>query len=44
MVAFGEIIKSFGGPRHLSTILLKNFNLFKIAKSVISFYFKKISN
>ena len=39
-----EIIKSSGGPRHLSTIPLKNFHLFKIAKSIINFYLKKISN
>ena len=32
-----EIIESFGGPCHLSTILLKNFHLFKIIESVISF-------
>ena len=38
---FGEIIESSGGPRHLSTILLKNFHLFKIAESVINFCFKK---
>ena len=37
----GEIIQSSDGPRHLSTILLKNFYLFKIAESVISFYLKK---
>ena len=40
----GEIIKSSGEPRHLSTILLKNFHLFKIAELVINFYLKKISN
>ena len=34
-----EIIESSGGPRHLSTIPLKN--LFKIAESIINFYFKK---
>ena len=39
-----EIIESSGGPRHLSTIPLKNFHLFKIAESVINFCFKKISN
>ena len=37
----GEIIKSSGEPRHLSTILLKNFHLFKIAELVINFYLKK---
>ena len=37
----GEIIDSSGRPRHLSTIPLKNFHLFKIAESVINFYFKK---
>ena len=40
----GEIIKSSGGPRYLSTILLKNFHLFKITESVINFCLKKISN
>ena len=39
-----EIIKSSNRSRYLSTILLKNSHLFKIAESVISFYFKKISN
>ena len=39
-----EMIESSGGPRYLSIILLKNFNLFKIAESVINFYLKKISN
>ena len=33
----GEIIQSFGRPRHLSTILLKDSHLFKIAESVIIF-------
>ena len=32
-----EIINFFGRLRHLSIILLKDFYLFKIAKSVISF-------
>ena len=40
----GEIIESSGGPRHLSTISLKNFYLFKIAESVINFCLKKFSN
>ena len=40
----GEIIESSGGPRHLSTIPLKNFHLFKIAESVINFCLKKFSN
>ena len=39
-----EIIESSGGLRHLSIILLKNFNLFKIAESVINFYLKKFSS
>ena len=39
-----EIIKSSNRSRYLSTILLKNSHLFKIAESVISFYFEKISN
>ena len=34
----GEIIEFFGGRRHLPTIPLKNFYLFKIVKSVINFY------
>ena len=42
--AYGEIIKSFGGPRYLFTIPLKNFHLFKIAKSVINLCLKKFSN
>ena len=42
---FGEIIQSFGGSRHMSTIPLKDSHLFKIVESVISFCFlKKISN
>ena len=40
----GEIIQFSSGSRYLSTIPLKNFHLFKIAKSVISFCLKKISN
>ena len=39
-----EIIESSGGSRHLSTIPLKNFYLFKIAKLIINFCLKKISN
>ena len=39
-----EIIQSSSGPRHLSTISLKDSYLFKIAKSVISFCLKKNSN
>ena len=39
-----EIIQSYGESRHLSTIPLKDFHLFKIIESVIGFYFKKISN
>ena len=42
--SIGEIIESSGEPRHLSIIPLKNFHLFKIAKSVINFCLKKISN
>ena len=34
----GEIIQSSCGPRHLSTIPLKDSYLFKIFESVISFY------
>ena len=37
----GEIIESSGRLCHLSTILLKNFHLFKIAESVINFCLKK---
>ena len=40
----GEIIESSGGPRHLSTISLKIFHLFKITESVINFCLKKNSN
>ena len=40
----GKIIKSSDGLCHLSTIPLKNFHLFKIAKSVINFSLKKFSN
>ena len=41
----GEIIQYPGGPHHLSIILLKDFYLFKIAESVISFcFFKKINS
>ena len=35
-----EIKEFSGGPRHLSTIPLKNFYLFKIAESVINFCLK----
>ena len=44
MCKLGEIIESFGGPCHLSIILLKNFHLFKIAESVINLCLKKFSN
>ena len=44
MCKLGEIIESFGRPCHLSTILLKNFHLFKIAESVINLCLKKFSN
>ena len=37
---FREIIESSGESRHLSTIPLKNFHLFKIAESIINFYLK----
>ena len=37
-------MQSSSGPHHLSTIPLKDSHLFKIADSVISFCFKKISN
>ena len=40
----GEIIDSSSGPCHLSTISLKNFHLFQIAKSVINFCLKSFSN
>ena len=36
-------LQSSGGPRHLSTIPLKDSHLLKIVESVISFYFKKFS-
>ena len=39
-----EIIEYSGGPCHLSTILLKDFHLFKIAEPIINFCLKKISN
>ena len=38
----GEIIESSSGSRHLSTILLKNYHLFKITESLINFCLKKI--
>jgi len=38
----GKIIKFSGGLRHLSTIPLKIFHLFKIAESVINFYLKNL--
>ena len=41
---WGEIIQSSGGPRHLSTIPLKDSYLFKMAESVISFCLKIFSN
>ena len=39
-----QTIQSFSRPRHLSTIPLKNFHLFKIVELVISFYFKNFFN
>jgi len=36
----GEIIESSSEPRYLSTVALKNFNLFKIAVLVINFCLK----
>ena len=36
-----KLYSSHGEPRHLSTIPLKNSYLFKIVKSVISFYLKR---
>ena len=41
---YQEIIEYSGETCHLSIIPLKNFHLFKIAESVINFYFKKNSN
>ena len=38
----GEIIQYSDGPCHLSTILLKDRHLFKIAESLINFRLKKI--
>ena len=38
------IIESFSGLRHLSTILLKDFNLFKIVESIINFCLKIFFN
>ena len=38
-----EIIESYSGPRHLSTIPLKNFHLFKITVSVFNFCLKFFS-
>ena len=40
----GEIIESSDGSHHLSTILLKNFHLFKIAEPVINLCLKFFSN
>ena len=40
----GEIIEFSGVPRHLSTIPIKDFHLFKIAELVINFYLEKFSN
>ena len=37
---YREIIEFSCGPRHLSTISLKNFHLFKIAELVINFCLK----
>ena len=41
---YREIIQYSGESRHLSTILVKNSHLFKIAKLVISFCFKIFFN
>ena len=35
-----KLYSPHGGPRHLSTIPVKDFHLFKIAESVFSFYLK----
>ena len=40
----GEIIESSDGSYHLSTIPLKNFQLFKIAELVINLCLKNFSN
>ena len=40
----GEIIQSSSGLRHLFIIPLKDFHLFKIAESIISFCLKFFSN
>ena len=34
-----KLYSSYSRPHHLFTILLKDFNLFKITESIISFYF-----
>ena len=39
-----EIIESYSGPHHLSTIPLKNFHLFKITESVFNFCLKFFSD
>ena len=39
-----EIIDNYGESRHLSIILLKNFNLFKIIELVINFCLSFFSN
>ena len=44
VIIIGKIIEFSGRPRHLSTILLKNFHLFKIAEPIINFYLKFFSN
>ena len=44
VTAAGEIMEPSDGPRHLSTISLKNFHLFKITELVINFCLKKFSN
>ena len=35
-----KLYSPHGGPRHLSTILVKDSHIFKIAESVFSFYLK----
>ena len=37
-----KLYSSRGELRHLSTILLKNFHLFKIIKSAINFWLKQL--
>ena len=40
ILTYEKLYSPYGGPRHLSTIPVKDSHIFKIAESVFSFYLK----